>query len=86
LEEEETAQEQTIAAEERAEEIAAEEKIVSAEEPELESADRVGMPETAAEDSTREAVAEEELAPGEEQKKESFFGKIIARLKRMFSL
>jgi len=84
IEVEEAVQEQTIAAEEMEEEIAAEEKIVSAEEPELESADTVRIPETAMEEPVRESVAEEDLAPVEEEKKESFFAKIIARLKKIF--
>ncbi|MCK9296198.1 MAG: hypothetical protein M0P70_14070 [Desulfobulbaceae bacterium] len=80
---EEAAPEQGIAVAAMAEKIA-EEKIVSAAEPEFAPADTVGLPETAVEELAQEEVAEEELAPIAERKRESFFEKMMARLKKIF--
>ncbi|MEW6288951.1 MAG: hypothetical protein AB1545_03745 [Thermodesulfobacteriota bacterium] len=84
LEKEEAVPEPPVAVEEWIEEMAAGEKIVPVAEPELEPVDTAALPETAVEEAVRAAIAEEGPAPFAEQKKESFFGKIIARLKRMF--
>lgn len=83
-EKEEAAPEPPVAVEEWIEEMAAGEKIVPVAEPELGPADTAALPETAVAEPVRAAIAEEEPAPFAGQKKESFFGKIIARLKRMF--
>ena len=83
-EKEEAAPEPPVAVEEWIEEMAAGEKIVPVAEPEFEPADTAALPETAVAEPVRAAIAEEEPALFAGQKKESFFGKIIARLKRMF--
>ena len=98
----EAAQKLTIPPAERAEAQAAEERIVPSAEPELQAEDTARQPEIAAEEPVREAAAEEGSAPvagagfmsapqdrggkEEEQQKESFFGKIISSLQKLFKL
>ncbi|MCB2181579.1 MAG: hypothetical protein KQH63_06120 [Desulfobulbaceae bacterium] len=69
-----TAPEPEAAAEESVEEEIPEQETVPVEEPEK----------AAEQEMEEEAAQEETIAPDEEQKAESFLGKIIGRLKRMF--
>lgn len=73
-----------VAAQEMAVEEKQAEEPAPAEEPELEKEEAVQGQAIAGEERAEEIAAEEEPAPVAEQQKESFFRKIVARLKRMF--